>query len=244
MDDSRRNRGRAIAEAKNQIVRLNDQAYAVRSQSSNKVYHLVSTERGWICSCLDHCRRNVRCKHIHAVEISRRMQEAVKETVTAREVDLGTCKFCGSGRIVKDGIRKLKKGAFQRFRCRSCGGKFIHDLGFERKQATPEQITIAVDLVFSGLSTRKTAKSLSMTGVSVSHVTVMKWAEEYARLTEKHFGKITPQVGEQWRTDELYLKIRGERRYMFAMLNSKTRFWLATMVAEHKGNDDVSPMFK
>jgi len=50
-------------------------------------------------------------------------------------------------------------------------------------------------------------------------------------------------VGEQWRTDELYLKIKGDRKYLFAMLDSETRFWLAQMVSEHKGNDDVSPMF-
>ena len=56
--------------------------------------------------------------------------------------------------------------------------------------------------------------------------------------------KIQPQVGEQWRTDEVYLKIKGERKYLFAMLDSETRFWLSKMVAERKGNDDVTPIFK
>ena len=28
------------------------------------------------------------------------------------------------------------------------------------------------------------------------------------------------------------------------MLDSETRYWLAKMVAEHKGNDDVAPMFE
>ena len=56
--------------------------------------------------------------------------------------------------------------------------------------------------------------------------------------------KITPQVSEAWRTDELYLKIKGNHRYLFAMLDSETRFWIAKMVAEHKGPDDVAPMFK
>ena len=38
--------------------------------------------------------------------------------------------------------------------------------------------------------------------------------------------------------------IRGNRRYLFAMLDSDTRYWLAKMVAEHKGNDDVEPLFR
>ena len=69
-------------------------------------------------------------------------------------------------------------------------------MGFEKKQVTPEQITMAANLVFSGLSTRKTAKSLNMTGVSVSHMTVMRWVEEYARLMGKYLDTITPQVRE------------------------------------------------
>ena len=28
------------------------------------------------------------------------------------------------------------------------------------------------------------------------------------------------------------------------MLDGETRFWLAKMVSEHKGNDDVAPVFK
>ena len=56
--------------------------------------------------------------------------------------------------------------------------------------------------------------------------------------------RIVPQVGEQWRTDEIYMMIKGNRRYLFAMMDAKKRFWLAQMVAEHKGNDDVGPLFE
>ena len=38
-------------------------------------------------------------------------------------------------------------------------------MGFEGKHATPEQITTAVELVFSGLSIRKTATTLKGMGV-------------------------------------------------------------------------------
>ena len=78
----------------------------------------------------------------------------------------------------------------------------------------------------------------------VSHVTVYNWAEDYANRMESYMDKIRPQVGEAWRTDELYLKIKGNRRYLFAMLDSETRYWIAKQVAEHKGTDDVAPMFK
>ena len=66
------------------------------------------------------------------------MKETAMETVTIREVDLGRCKFCDSANVVKHGFKRLRKGTFQRFRCDGCGRHFTHNLGFERKRATPE----------------------------------------------------------------------------------------------------------
>ncbi len=240
----REERGRVIARRNGQIVRLDDLHYTVRSQSSDQVYEIVSTESGWTCACPDHVYRDVCCKHIHAVEISRKMRKVVRETVTIRQVSLGKCKHCDSENMVKDSVRKFKKGNVQQYKCNDCGKRFTQNLGFEGKTATPEQISTAVELVFGGLSTRKTATALKGMNVRVSHMTVQNWATEYAALMEWFVDKITPNVGEKWRTDEIYLMIRGERRYLFAMLDSETRYWLAKMVAEHKGNDDVAPMFK
>ena len=240
---TRQERGALIVKTKNQIHRIDNTFYKVNSQSSDQQYDVISTERGCVCSCPDHKYRRVCCKHIHAVEISHKMRKVVKETTVIKQIELGSCKFCGSDNIIKKGIKKLKRGDVQRFGCRDCGKYFTHNLGFEGKHATPEQITMAVDLVFSGLSTRKAAKSVEMTGTKITHVTVYSWVKEYTQLMNKFVDKITPHVGEKWRTDEIYLKIKGERKYLFAMLDSETRFWFAKMVATHKGNDDVEPMF-
>lgn len=112
------------------------------------------------------------------------------------------------------------------------------------RRPPPEQITTAVDLIFSGLSTRKTAAAIRGMNVKVGRQTVLNWATEYGDLMDKFVDVIQPNVGEAWRTDEVYLKIRGERKYLFAMLDSETRFWLAKMVATNKGTDDVKPMFR
>ena len=210
---TRQQRGEVIAHKQNQIHRINDTAYKVSSQSSDKQYDVISTERGWVCSCPDHKYRHVCCKHIHAVEISRKMREAVQEAVpktTIPQVDLGRCKFCDSTNVVKHGIKKLKNGDTQRFKCMDCKRHFTHNLGFEGKHATPEQITMAVDLVFSGLSTRKTATALKGMNIKATFQTVLNWADEYANLMDKFMDDIRPQVGEKWRTDEVYLKIKGE----------------------------------
>ena len=98
--------------------------------------------------------------------------------------------------------------------------------------------------MFSGLSTRKVVASLKMTRLDISNVTVYKWACQYGKLMNEYLDKIASQVVESWRTDKICLKICGNRKYLFAMLDSETRFWLAQMIAEKKGKDDVAPMFK
>ncbi len=237
-------RGRQIAETPDQITRLDGSRYAVRSQSRNKMHDVVSTERGWVCSCEDHRFRGTCCKHIHAVEISIRIHREVRDDVVISELTLDSCKYCNSTKLVKMGVRHNKQHDIQMLRCNDCKRKFSVNLGFERMMATPDQITVAMNLYFNGESSRKVAQSLALTGIMVTHTTIQNWNRKYVRLMDKYLEKITPQVGEVWRTDELYLKIKGDRKYLFAMLDSETRFWLAQMVAEHKGNDDVSPMFR
>ena len=242
--NQRQIRGKQIVEKCDQIRRINETQYEVKSQNSDKVYDIVSTESGWVCSCPDHQFRRVCCKHIHAIEISLSIHQKVKDDVVISEVKIDSCQKCNSNNIKKAGIRKNKSGDIQLFQCKDCNCKFSINLGFERMRATPDQITMAMNLYFNGESSRKVQQSLVLTGVKVSHITIQNWTKKYVSLMEKYLDRITPQIGEQWRTDELYLKIKGDKKYLFAMLDSETRFWLSQMVSEHKRNDDVSPMFE
>ena len=61
---------------------------------------------------------------------------------------------------------------------------------------------------------------------------------------EKYLDKIQPNVGNAWRTDELYVKVRGNMKYLFALMDDETRFWISQQVADHKGISDVKPLFR
>lgn len=47
-----------------------------------------------------------------------------------------------------------------------------------------------------------------------------------------------------WRTDELYVKVKKNMKYLFAMMDDETWFRIAQQVADHKGSSDVRPMFR
>ena len=83
-----------------------------------------------------------------------------------------------------------------------------------------------------------------MTGVKINHKTVQGWATGYAGLMDRYLDMIIPQVGEKWQTDETCIMIRGDCKYLFAMLGNDAGYWLAKVVAEHKDNDGVEPLFR
>ncbi len=232
--DYRMARGQAIAKVGSNVRRIDQHTYQVKSQSGERWYTVVSTELGWTCDCPDHAFRQVKCKHIIAVGLSLEIRRRIENAKRIVPLDYQSCLSCGSEDIVKDGLRHIRNGAIQRFTCRGCGRRFVFDDGFRRMGATPQAITGALQLYFSGESLRSTQKFLRLQGVNVSHQTVHNWIAKYVSLMKEYLDKIPPTVSDTWRADELYLKVKGDMKYLFAMMDDETRFWIAQEVADSK----------
>ena len=50
-------------------------------------------------------------------------------------------------------------------------------------------------------------------------------------------------VSDTWRADELYLKVKGNMKYLFAIMDDETRFWIAQELAETKEKHDARTLF-
>jgi len=231
-------RGKEIAEKNNQIKRIDESHYTVNSQSRNQTHEIISTEFGWTCSCEDHQFRGTQCKHIHAVEISLNIRAEVKKHII-NIVNTNTCQFCNSDNISKWGIRHNKNYDLQIYKCKDCSKKFSINIGFEGMRATPDMITQAMQLYFTGESLRGVQKFLKLQGVNMSHVSIYKWVKKYVKLMDNYLQTITPQVGNKWHADEVWLKINGDKKYLFAMMDNDTRFWIAQEVADSKFKHDA-----
>lgn len=244
-ENKRQEKGKQIA-LKSDLIRVSDYHYHVHSQTTNRDYDVILVNQNWTCNCADHKFRHVCCKHIHAVEISLHMRNEAREQnkITIAPITTQECSFCHSQSITKNGIRHNKRGDIQRFSCSDCKRTFSVNLGFERMKSSPEAITQALQLYFTGESLRNVQKFLKLQGVEVSHKTVYLWVVKYTKLMKEHLNKITPQVGDAWRADEVYTRIRGEMKYVFSLMDSETRFWIAQEVANRKEGHDASSLFR
>ncbi len=249
-------KGNQIAQMVGQVRRISDAEYEVHSQRSDSWYHVYATERGLNCSCPDFAFRGglafydggrskvaFKCKHIFAVELSHALRQTVGRQVEIEPLDIQTCLYCYSKNIIKRGVRHNQNSDIQRFRCNDCGRRFTKNLGFEGVKASPQIVTSALQLYFTGESLRNTQKFLRLQGVNVSHQTVWNWIQKYIGLMERYLDQIQPNLSPTWRADELYVKIKGNMKYLFAVMDDQTRFWIAQEVADSKDRHDARSIF-
>ncbi len=246
--EARRMRGEAIARLTGQMHK-DGETYRVHSQHGDWFYTVTPTESGWFCSCPDFVQRGVpACKHVFAVQFSLKVRETVKTERENREVvieqfNASACLLCGSASLKKFGVRHNKAGDIQRFKCLACSKTFSVNIGFEKMKHNPKAITSAMQLYFNGESLRNVAESLALIGAKVSHQTIYKWIRKYTGLMEKYVEKMAPNVSDTWRADEIHMKFKGNMKYVFALMDDETRYWIAQDVAGSKETVDARNLF-
>ena len=241
---TREERGQTIAKLSNQIEQVDDCFYTVKSQSGNGEYAVTKVDGEWICQCPDNTYRHVECKHIHAIIFSEALKAQVKVNRIIPELNIHNCQYCNSESIVKDSVRHNKSGDIQRYLCKQCGKRFSINMGFEKMKATPQVITSAMQLYFTGESYRNVQKFLKLQGVTVDHSTILRWVKKYVTLMGSYLEKMKPNVSDTWRADELWIKVNGNLKYLFAMMDDETRFWIAQEVAESKDKHDTRNLLR
>jgi len=86
--DSREVRGKAIAEQGDQIKKVNDHSFKVKSQSGSKVYEVKTTPNGMTCDCPDFVYRGGKCKHIQATRYYLEIEKDTPHGIVTEKVHL------------------------------------------------------------------------------------------------------------------------------------------------------------
>lgn len=234
----------------NEIKRLSENAYRVKSQSGNGFYLVSKQGEDWTCECPDFVHRQLACKHIYATYFSLNFREHVTSKNLALDIvspDLEQCSVCGSTHFQKWGWRYRKDGGrVQRFKCLGCSHRWNAKLeGFERMRSNPHAITVALDLYFKGVSLRKIADHLKMfERVNVSNVAICKWVQKYVSLMKDYVDTLHPELSRVFHADETKVNIRGQWVWLWHLMDGDTRFLLANHVSQGRTVADAREAFR
>ncbi len=230
-------RGLAIVALGGQIERISDTVFAVKSQSSPGAFHRVEWKNGkWFCDCVDYAKRRKPCKHIYAVNF---LLDLPRILLSNSGAFRRTCRYCGSPNVSPKGFRHNKDGPVKLYICKSCGRRFKEEnspLG----SAKDALALIAADLYFKGLSIRDIKNHLwQVYGVDKSAATIHRWVTKIARALKEIAEKFEIKVGDKWLADETVVKINGEPKYLWSIMDSETRAYIVSLITSGRSTEDA-----
>ena len=220
--------------------------FLIHSQSNPETWYTVKWEKDrWVCNCPDYQKHNDKCKHIHAVHYY----------ITIERIKLGAenldveddCPICGlKDNVIKRGIRHNQSGSIQRLYCKQCNKRFTgRAAAFKGMKNKTNIITTALDLYYRGLSLRQIVQHLEASHkLKISHGTIYYWIKKYVELITNNMGELNARFSDRWHADETILKVNGRHLLLWSLLDSETRFLIATHISSKRGEEDASVLMK
>ena len=222
------------------IQTIKEDQYVVTTGSGFRPHKVKKIKCYWHCSCNKRLVRTRFC--IHILLVMEYLKSLVRK-INIRPIEPTRCPCCKSTEAIKKGKRRNKNYDVQRHKCKKCGKQFSGNLGFERMRTEPRSITLGMDMYFSGLSVDKTRQILERDGAVVSSTTIHEWVAKYTEKLYKYLHKLRPRIGVKWHTDEMYIKIGGETKWLFAITDHVTRFWIVYELGSTKKGHNATRMF-
>jgi transposase-like protein len=71
------------------------------------------------------------------------------------------------------------------------------------------------------LSYRDLRDMMAERGIDLAHTTILRWVLRYVPEFEKKWKQFASPVGTSWRVDETYIRVRGEWKYLYRVVDKQ-----------------------
>ena len=144
-------------------------------------------------------------------------------TTTTYEIH---CPDCASAHVVKDG----KQSGQQRYLCRGCRKKFRANGKAQGRRMDAELMGSAIRDFYSGKSYKQIAEGLKdeYDIPEPSKATIYEWVKDYTDEAVDEMKDHKATTGGDWVADELQVDVGGKKVWLWNVMDSETRYVLAT----------------
>ena len=85
-------------------------------------------------------------------------------------------------------------------------------------------------------------------GVRPGHSAIYRWIDKYSKKAVKELDSVPINVGSNWAADETVLRLkegeRGSKGWLWDILDTRTRFLLATHLSQSRGTKDAQTLME
>ena len=193
--DSVRKKGEQITRIVGAIITLSSIKWNVASQTVRGLRYVVTlSSLGLICSCPANAGGKMICKHafaVHCQMVKERWKKKRKRIQIRRQKVRCRTPRCRS-EIIRNGKRRCKKkGAVQRYLCKSCGCTFSGIEGFVGRHFPESVIVRAISLVAAKISPAEACSQLKLDGICIHPTTVSHLGVRLFKYHVQVFCQIT-----------------------------------------------------
>lgn len=156
------------------------------------------------------------------------------------------CEKCNGKNIKKDGVRETKnRGKVQRYKCKDCSHRFSIDDGFWKMKNHENKITSCINMYYAGMSLRKIQEHLQMFAPKNSHYsTIYRWIVKYANMISTLTDNIQIKSGQELMSDEMEYHRLGEQNWFVDVMDTETRFVVASDYMKSRTIDNLTKVLK
>lgn len=151
------------------------------------------------------------------------------------------CKYCQSENVIKYGTYK----DVQRYFCKACKRKFAGLDTIPKMQYSTSKVADAINMFYEGMSLKEIRRNfIQQHNDYISDVSALNWVRRFSKLAVDEAKNFKPDVGSVWVADETVLDIDGKNVWMWDIIDSKTRFLIATHMSFTRTKRDAQTLMK
>jgi transposase-like protein len=151
------------------------------------------------------------------------------------------CKYCQSEHVIKYG--KYKE--VQYYYCQDCKRKFAGIDTIPKMQYSTPKVADVLNMYYEGMSLQEIRRNfIQQHNDYISDVTALNWVKRFSKLAIIEADKYKPDVGGVWVADETMIDIDGKNIWLWDIIDTKTRFLIASHMSYTRTSKDAQSLMK
>lgn len=165
------------------------------------------------------------------------MAEFVEVTRSERQI---TCKYCGA--LDLEESEPYKDTPY--FTCKECKRVFSGKDTFPRMKYPKELNVKALTYYYNGMSYRGIAHTFEdLAEYDLPKSTIYRWVLKYSRLVNDYVLSLHPELSDVWLADETMIDIWGQKYWFWDIIDSESRFLIASHLSKTRTTKDATKLF-